>query len=129
MIVTGDVTASSSLDDCVMQHNVKSSSQQERLSEDRVSQQSAVSQERVQQVPPSCSHDENDTSAPLGDTALASVIPAALDCDHRRDWQTSDWMEMDQCIYPAGPVRQTNYQVSASAHTSPTHSFHFMNHE
>ena len=111
MIVTGDITASTSLDDAPMQANVQNAGCPEQMSVERTSQQSTVSQERVQQAS-SSSRIVSDSPDLSGTLAVASAAPANMDSDDRRNMQiTSDWIEMDQCIYPARALSQTNYRV------------------
>jgi hypothetical protein len=94
-----------------MQANVQNAGCPEQMSVERTSQQSTVSQERVQQAS-SSSRIVSDSPDLSGTLANASAAPANMDSDDRCNMQiTSDWIEMDQCIYPARALSQTNYRV------------------
>lgn len=122
MIVTGDVLASTSVDDAGTQVDVKEEAPVQQPRMQPPAQQSGLSHEPALAASLSIcqSQSVSNSQAPPAAPAFAS---ASHDTNARNDDAgmqcPSDWAELDQCIYPVGSLRQTHYKVTTPP---PPHS-------
>jgi len=126
MIVTGDVVASSSVDDVGVQVDVKQEAplQQQRM-QPAAQQQSGLCHEPSLAASLSICQSRSVSSSqapPAAPPAAPALASASHDTNGRNDdagmHYPSDWTELDQCIYPAASLRQTDYKVT----NPPPHS-------
>ena len=113
MIVTGDVSATSSIDDASIPVGSIEGKLMEQSWAERASQQSSFPEEHAPRA---------SSSSSLPPPQTASNPPASLDACAAQDTKeceetgcvrlSCDWSELDQCLYPVGPVRRTNYRVT-----------------
>jgi hypothetical protein len=114
MIVTGDVLVSSSMDDVGIQVDVK----------EEVPMQQSWIQPPVQQSDLSLEHALPASSSLCQSQAVSNsqaspAAPAFASVAHNTKGRgdlgsmqcSSDWLELEHCLYPVGPVRQTNFEV------------------
>ncbi len=122
IVTTGDVAASASLDDDTVAVNVGEVTRSEQLWADCQSQQPTFPEARAPRASSSSSSSsslapssqvENKPADCLDARPIASAAHGARSHDDRGSLQlSSEWAVLDQCIYPAGPVRRTNYRVT-----------------
>lgn len=115
MIVTRDVSASSSVDDATIPVNFREENHSEQLLSERASQQSSFPEEHA---PHTSSSSSSNSSRVVGDPPayadarpMASVAVVTKSVEEQGNMHVaSDWAELDQCVYPVGPVKRINYR-------------------
>jgi hypothetical protein len=121
IVTTGDVAASTPLDDDAVAVNVREGSRSEQLWVDCQSQQPTVPEERAPRASSSSSSSSFSSSSQVASKLAAShdthpiahAVHAAKSFEEQGSSQLStDWVVLDQCIYPPGPIRPTNYRVT-----------------